>query len=34
MKRLLVVDDDPRMRRVLEILAGKIGLAARRPRVP
>ena len=26
MKRLLVVDDDARMRRVLEILAGKIGL--------
>jgi two-component system, NtrC family, response regulator AtoC len=27
MKRLLVVDDDARMRRVLEMLAGKIGLA-------
>jgi two-component system response regulator AtoC len=27
MKRLLVVDDDARMRRVLELLAGKIGLA-------
>jgi two-component system response regulator AtoC len=27
MKRLLVVDDDARMRRVLELLAGKIGMA-------
>jgi two-component system, NtrC family, response regulator AtoC len=27
MKRLLVVDDDARMRRVIEMLAGKIGLA-------
>jgi two-component system, NtrC family, response regulator AtoC len=27
MKRLLVVDDDARMRRVLQILAGKLGLA-------
>jgi two-component system response regulator AtoC len=27
MKRLLIVDDDARMRRVLQILAGKLGLA-------